>query len=98
MTPKQHLTDLPCTAEGDPHFKVAHAALDAVQACLHHHSELIEASLDRLLPLLSQRITDPKEAIRSAAVGYGHVHATLATSCIGIMNPEGVVNSHGKLG
>lgn len=67
----QHLTHLLCTAEGDPHFKVAQAALDAVQACLQHHSELIEASLDRLLPLLSQRITDPKEAIRGAAVGYG---------------------------
>lgn len=63
------VTSLPCTAEGDPHFKVAQAALDAVQAGLLHHSELLEASLDRLLPLLSQRITDPKEAIRGAAIG-----------------------------
>lgn len=56
---------------GDPHFKVAHAALDAVQACLQEqHCQLIEPSLDRLLPLLSVRITDPKEAIKSAAVGY----------------------------
>ncbi|DBB01644.1 hypothetical protein WJX77_005003 [Trebouxia sp. C0004] len=54
---------------GDPHFKVAHAALDAVQACLQHHASMLEASLDRLLPLLAQRIIDPKEAIRNAAVG-----------------------------
>ncbi len=54
---------------GDPHFKVAHAALDAVQACLQHHAGMLEASLDRLLPLLAQRIIDPKEAIRTAAVG-----------------------------
>ena len=54
---------------GDPHFKVANAALDAVQACLQHHTSLFEASLDRLLPLLAQRIIDPKEAIRMTAVG-----------------------------
>ncbi|KAL0035610.1 hypothetical protein WJX79_002530 [Trebouxia sp. C0005] len=54
---------------GDPHFKVAHAALDAVQACLQHHASMLEASLDRLLPLLAHRIIDPKEAIRNAAVG-----------------------------
>ena len=54
---------------GDPHFRVAHAALDAVQACLQHHASMPEASLDRLLPLLAQRIIDPKEAIRNAAVG-----------------------------
>ena len=54
---------------GETHFKVAHAALDAVQACLQHHANMLEASLDRLLPLLAQRIIDPKEAIRTAAVG-----------------------------
>ena len=85
--PCSPVTDLSCTAAGDPHFKVAHAALDAVQACLHHHSELVEMSLDRLLPLLSQRITDPKEAIRSAAVGYGHVYATSSTSCLWYHEP-----------
>lgn len=59
-----------CLSEGDPHFKVAQAALDAVQAGLQQHSQLMEPSLDRLLPLLSLRITDAKEAIRGAAVGY----------------------------
>jgi len=48
---------------------VAHAALDAAQACLQHHCNLMEASLDRMLPLLAQRIIDPKEAIRAAAIG-----------------------------
>ena len=59
-----------CLPEGDPHFKVAQAALHAVQACLQLHPQLMELSLDRLLPLLALRITDPKEAIRGAAVGY----------------------------
>ena len=61
-----------CLCEGDPHFKVAQAALEAVQVCLQQHSQQMEPSLDRLLPLLSLRITDPKEAIRGAAVGYAY--------------------------
>lgn len=52
---------------------MAQAALEAVQAWLEHHSHLMEPSLDRLLPLLALRITDPKEAIRGAAVGYVHL-------------------------
>ena len=55
---------------GDPHFKVAQAALSAVQACLQYHSSLFEVNLDRLLPVLAQRITDTKEATRLAATGY----------------------------
>lgn len=72
-----------CDCEGESHFKVAQAALEAVQVCLQQHSQQMEPSLDRLLPLLSLRITDPKEAIRGAAVGYALVAVGYAYAAVG---------------
>lgn len=53
----------------DPHFKVAHAALDALAAALQHQTAKLESHLDRLIPALSQRLTDAKEVLRSVAAG-----------------------------
>lgn len=83
---------------GEPHFKVANAALDAVQTCLQHHASLFEVSLDRLLPLLAQRIIDPKEAIRMAAAGYAAasllcVCSTVQLFCVvsAVLLPSGLL-------
>ena len=65
----------------DPHFKVAHAAMDAAEAALQHHSGMMEGHLDRLVPALSQRLTDTKEVLRSAASGYA-TFAFAARACV----------------
>ena len=51
----------------EPHFKVAHAAMEAAESALLHHTAMLEGHLERLMPALSQRLTDAKEVLRSAA-------------------------------
>ena len=51
----------------EPHFKVAHAAMEAAESALQHHTAMLEGHLERLMPALSQRLTDAKEVLRSAA-------------------------------
>lgn len=65
----QNCIDTSVSDAADPHFKVAHAAMDATEAALQHHTGLMEGHLDRLMPALSQRLTDTKEVLRCAATG-----------------------------
>ena len=52
---------------GDPHHKVAAAALAALQAWLRQQPAMLEPFLDRLVPAMCMRLTDAKEGLRSAA-------------------------------
>lgn len=44
--------------------------MEALGAALQHHPAIVEGHLDRLMPALSQRLTDAKEVLRSVATGY----------------------------
>ena len=52
---------------GDPHHKVAAAAMAALQAWQLQQPAMLEPFLDRLVPALCMRLTDAKEGLRSTA-------------------------------
>lgn len=63
-----HTTATACFCRaGDPHHKVAAAAMAALQAWLRQQPAMLEPFLDRLVLALCMRLTDAKEGLRSAA-------------------------------
>eukprot|EP00775_Hariotina_reticulata_P009312 gene9312-9477_t len=56
-------------AADDPHFKVSLAALAALQVCLNTAPHTLEATLDKLMPLLFLKLCGTKQSVRSAAEG-----------------------------
>lgn len=56
-------------AVDDAHFKVSLAALAALTVCLNTAPHVMEAALEKVLPLLFLKLCGAKQQVRSAAEG-----------------------------
>ena len=71
MTVLRHVEALVKTLEehvNDAHHRVTQAALEALASYIEQYGAALETFLDRLLPKVFLKISDPKEATRNSAV------------------------------